>query len=172
MAENDICKLRKLKMHDLDILAKYANNKNIAINLRDGFPHPYSLDDAKKFYQLVKSMVPESVFVIEHKDNFAGMIGLTPLKDVYCKTAEIGYWLAEPFWNKGIMTKAVLSMVNWGWENLDVVRIHTGIYAYNEASARVLEKSGFTFECEFINSIFKYGKLANERRYSILKPLK
>jgi ribosomal-protein-alanine N-acetyltransferase len=169
IAENDVCKLRSLELDDLEIFAQYANNQKIAINLRDGFPHPYILENAKAFYELVKSEVPENKFVIEYKGNFVGMIGLMPLKDVYRKSAEIGYWLAEPFWNKGIMTKAVISMVDWGWKNLDIVRIHTGIYSYNKASARVLEKSGFTFECEFINSIYKNGIFSNELRYSILK---
>jgi ribosomal-protein-alanine N-acetyltransferase len=169
IAENELCKLRTLELSDLEILSKYANNQKIAVNLRDGFPHPYSLDNAKVFYKLIKDQEPESYFAIEYNDNFVGMIGLTPLKDVYRKTVEIGYWLAEPFWNKGIMTKAVMLMVDWGWKNLDIVRIHTGIFSYNLASARVLEKSGFTFEVEFINSIYKNGQFANERHYSILR---
>jgi RimJ/RimL family protein N-acetyltransferase len=99
------------------------------------------------------------------------MIGLTPQDDVYQKTAEIGYWLGEPYWNKGIMTAAVKDTIEWGWRNLDIVRIHTGIFSFNKASARVLEKAGFSFECEFIHSVYKNGILANELRYSLLKPI-
>jgi [ribosomal protein S5]-alanine N-acetyltransferase len=170
IVENEVCKLRNLELNDLEALSNYANNQKIAINLRNGFPYPYTLEDAKSFYHHVKNQDSENSFVIEYNGSFAGMIGLMQLKDVYCKSAEIGYWLGEPFWNKGIMTKAVTLMVEWGWKNLDIVRIHTGIFSYNKASAKVLEKSGFSFECEFITSIFKNEKLVNELRYYILKP--
>jgi [ribosomal protein S5]-alanine N-acetyltransferase len=170
VAENDICKLRYLKKEDLELLSVYANNPKIAANLRDGFPYPYTIENARFYYNMVKSAEQESNFVIEYLGEFSGMIGLNKLTDVYRKSAEIGYWLAEPFWNKGIVTKAVISMVNWGWANMDIVRIHTGVFAYNKASARVLEKAGFTFECEFKNSIYKNGNFTNELRYSLLKP--
>jgi [ribosomal protein S5]-alanine N-acetyltransferase len=169
ISENEICKLRNLEEADLEILTGYADNKKIAENLRDAFPYPYSREDAQTFYHYVKTQVPESTFVIEFQNNFAGMIGLLPLNDVYRRSAEIGYWLGEPFWNKGIMTNAVKLMVNWGWQNLDIVRIHTGVFSYNPASCRVLEKSGFVFEGEFIKSIFKNGIYTNELRYSVIK---
>jgi ribosomal-protein-alanine N-acetyltransferase len=169
VAENDICKLRYLETDDLEILAKYANNKKIAANLRDVFPHPYTLEHAIGFYHIIKNQKPETTFVIEYQGMFTGIIGLLPLAEVYRKSAEIGYWLAEPFWNKGIMSKAVKSMVCWSWENLDIVRIQTGVFANNKSSARVLEKAGFSFEGELINAIFKNGALHNEFRYSILK---
>lgn len=162
--------LRHLEKTDLNILANLANNAKIACNLRDGFPHPYKETHAEQFYAMVKNYCPESIFAIEYEKNFAGMIGLTPQSDVYCKTAEIGYWLGEPYWNKGIMTIAVNLIVEWGWKNLPIVRIHTGIFSHNPASARVLTKAGFSFECEFQNSVFKNGKLLNELRYSLLKP--
>jgi ribosomal-protein-alanine N-acetyltransferase len=135
------------------------------------FPHPYELKHAYEFYAIIKKQHPQSNFAIEYKGEFAGMIGLMPQDDVYRKSAEIGYWLGEPYWNKGIMTAAVMETVEWGWRNLDIVRIHTGVFSYNKASARVLEKAGFTFEGEFIHSVYKNGILANELRYSLLKPL-
>jgi [ribosomal protein S5]-alanine N-acetyltransferase len=170
IAVNENCKLRHLEKSDLEILTRYANNPKIAINLRDGFPYPYTLEDASSFFNMVISQKLVSNFVIEYQGKFAGMIGLMPLNDVYCKSAEIGYWLGEAFWNKGIVTMAVKMIVDWAWKNLDIVRIHTGVFSYNPSSAKVLEKAGFTFECEFKNSIFKKGTIANELRYSILRP--
>lgn len=170
VAESDICKLRFLEKNDLETLAGYANNPRIAINLRNGFPNPYTLEDANSFYDMVETQKPLTTFVVEYQGEFAGMIGLMPLTDVYCKTAEIGYWLAESLWNKGIATIAVKMLVNWAWKNMDLVRIHTGVFSYNPSSARVLEKAGFTFECEFKKSVFKKGKVVNELRYSILRP--
>lgn len=170
IAESEICKLRNLEEVDIEILAKLANNPKIAINLRDGFPNPYTYNDAVGFFNLVQSQNPITTFVIEFQGAFAGMIGLMPLSDVYQKSAEIGYWLAEPFWRKGIATNAVKLLVEWGWNNLDIVRIHTGVFSYNPASAKVLEKAGFTFECEFQKSVFKNGAFANELHYAILRP--
>lgn len=169
-ADSDICKLRNLEKSDLETLIRYANNSKIAMNLRDGFPNPYTFEDAIGFYNMVKSQKPLTTFAIEYHDEFTGMIGLMPLTDIYCKSAEIGYWLAEPFWNKGIVTSAVKLIVDWAWKNLDIVRIHTGVFSYNPSSARVLEKAGFTFECECKKSVFKNSKFANELRYSILRP--
>jgi [ribosomal protein S5]-alanine N-acetyltransferase len=170
VAKNDICTLRHLEKSDLEILTQFANNPKISINLRNAFPNPYTLNDALFFYNLIEKQNPKSTFVIEYQRTFAGMIGLVPLEDVYCKSAEIGYWLAEPHWNKGITTAAVKLLVEWAWKNMDIVRIQTGVFSYNPSSARVLEKAGFTFECEFQHSIYKNGKLANELRYSLLKP--
>jgi [ribosomal protein S5]-alanine N-acetyltransferase len=172
IAANEICNLRNLEKDDLHLLTSYANNPKIAINLRNGFPNPYTSENAFFFYNMIEAQNPKTFFAIEHQNNFCGMISLAQLSDVYCKTAEIGYWLAEPYWNQGIMTSAVKLIVEWGWKNMDIIRIHTGVYSYNPSSAKVLEKAGFTFECEFINSIYKNGILANELRYSILKSTK
>jgi ribosomal-protein-alanine N-acetyltransferase len=169
IATSEICKLRNLEREDLNLLTRYANNPKIAINLRDGFPNPYLPEHAEYFYKMIEAQHPKTFFAIEYEGYFSGMISLLPLSDVYCKTAEIGYWLAEPFWNKGIMTSAVKLIIKWGWKNLDIVRIHTGVFSYNTSSTKVLEKAGFTFECEFINSVFKKGIIANELRYSILR---
>ncbi len=89
------------------MVAKYANNRNIWLNLRDGFPHPYSIDDANKFIANALAKKPETSFAIASHKEAIGSIGLTIGKDVHRYTAELGYWLAEPFWGQGIMTEAV-----------------------------------------------------------------
>lgn len=156
-------------MEDAPRLAELANNIKIAENLRDAFPHPYSLADAEKFIDMCLKHNPTQAFAIEYDGEYAGNIGLHPETDVYRKSAEIGYFLGEPYWGKGIITKAVKQIVEYGFANLDIVRIHTGVFEYNEASQRVLEKCGFKKEAVFEKAIFKKNQLWNEVRYALVK---
>lgn len=164
IASNDDVIIRELMDSDLSKLTAYANNPKVAINLRDAFPHPYSFEDAVKFKAMVDSMNPKVIFAIEYKGEYAGNISLMPCSDVYRKSAEIGYFLGEPFWNKGIMTQAVNLISKWGFENLGVVRIHTGVFEFNKASQRVLEKCGFVLEGTFRKAVSKNNQLYNEIR--------
>lgn len=163
--------LRPLRDEDQSILAQYANSKKIADNLRDAFPHPYTIDNAIFFINLSKQEEPIMTFAIEFEGEFCGVIGLTAQKDVYRRTAEIGYWIAEPFWNKGIATEAVKLITDYGLNKLRFVRIHTGIFEYNPSSMRVLEKCGFKKDGVFEKSVTKNGRMWDEHRYSILNHL-
>lgn len=156
-------------MEDAPRLAELANNIKIAENLRDAFPHPYSLADAEKFIDMCLKHNPTQAFAIEYNGEYAGNIGLHPETDVYRKSAEIGYFLGEPYWGKGIITQAVKQMVEYGFAKLDIVRIHTGIFEYNVASQQVLEKCGFKKEAVFEKAIFKKNQLWNEVRYALVK---
>ena len=158
-------KLRPLRTNDKNRLAELANNSKVAINLRDGFPHPYTTADAEKFIQTFAVQVPQQIFAIEYCGEYAGNIGLHKATDVYRMSAEIGYFLGEPFWNKGIMTRAVNLICEYGFKNLDIIRIHAGIFEFNPASMRVLEKCGFKLEAVFEKAIIKKGKIWNEHRY-------
>lgn len=162
--------LRPLKMEDAPKMAELANNEKISINLRDGFPHPYTLKDAEEFINQFGQHNQMKVFAIEYNGEYAGNIGLHTGEDVYRRSAEIGYFLGEPYWNKGIMTEAVRQMTAYGFKNLNIVRIHTGIFDYNKASQRVLEKCGFKKEAVLEKAIFKNNALWNEVRYALLKP--
>jgi len=161
--------LRKLQDSDLPVLAQLANNKKIWLNVRDLLPYPYTIDDAKFFMNLIKDENPQVSFAIEFDKKFCGMIGLIPQTDIYRLTAEIGYWLGEPFWNKSIITKAVAMITDYGFDKLGLIRIHTGIFEYNIASMKVLEKNGYKKDCVFEKSIIKDGKIINEHRYSKVK---
>jgi RimJ/RimL family protein N-acetyltransferase len=97
------------------------------------------------------------------------MIGLVAEKDVYRRTANIGYWLGEPFWNNGIITKAVKLITDYGFNKLNFIRIHTGIFEFNIASMKVLEKNGYVKDGVFKKNIFKNGKVWDEHRYSKIK---
>jgi [ribosomal protein S5]-alanine N-acetyltransferase len=164
-------KIRTFKKSDCNRMAEIANNDKIFSNLRDGLPHPYTVQHAKEFIATSLEMHPQTIFAIEYKGEYAGNIGLHKGTDVYRKSAEVGYFLGEEFWNKGIVTIALNLICDYGFQNLDIVRIHAGIYEHNIASQRVLEKCGFVREGVLINAVFKQEKFLNEVRFAKLKYL-
>jgi [ribosomal protein S5]-alanine N-acetyltransferase len=168
LREQDIL-LRPLTDYDKPALTKLLNNKKVWDNLRDYIPYPYSESDAEFFIDLVKIEKPQMTFAIEFKEEFCGIISLVGQKDVYQKTAEIGYWIGEPFWNKGIATRAVKLITEYGLNQLDFIRIHAGIFEYNLRSMKVLEKNGYEKDGIFKKSVFKNGKIWDEHRYSKIK---
>lgn len=161
--------LRRLVEADKNSLAALANNKKIWDNLRDYFPHPYTLKDAEDFIALTAREEPPVTFGIFREEAFAGVVGLVKKDDVYRKTAEIGYWLGEPFWGRGVTTAAVGLMVDYGFNKLKLERIDAGIFEYNIASQKVLEKCGFALEGVYKNAIFKNEQLLHEIRFGITK---
>ena len=162
--------LRALRVSDAQRLAELANNENISRNLRDGFPNPYTLADAENFLTKFANQNPITFFGIEYNGEYVGNISLVPCEDIYRMSAEIGYFIGEPYWNKGIVTTAVKLIIDYGFNHLGIVRIQTSIFEYNTASQRVLEKCGFVKEGVFRKSVFKQGKLWDEVRYALLKP--
>jgi ribosomal-protein-alanine N-acetyltransferase len=160
------CIIRNWQIQDAPSIAKYANNRKIWLNLRDAFPHPYSLGDAEVFISCVIEAAPVTIFAIATKSEAIGSIGLMPGKDVHRFTAEMGYWLAEPYWGKGIMTDAVQFLTNWAFRELRLHRISAEPYATNTASHRVLEKTGFIREGVLRSSAFKDGKILDQFLYS------
>lgn len=149
--------LREWKKSDATALAKIANNKRVWDNVRDRLPHPYTKKDAKEWLALVKKQKIVTTFCIEADGNLAGSLGLTLKEDVYRKNAEIGYFIGEEFWGKGIATEAVRQLVNYIQKNFDVVRIYAEVFEYNKASMKVLEKNGF-----YLESIRKKGAIKND----------
>jgi RimJ/RimL family protein N-acetyltransferase len=162
--------LRPLRQTDAERLAHLANNEKISRNLRDGFPHPYTEEDAGNFLQKFTNQNPVTFFGIDYNGEYVGNISLVPGQDVYRKSAEIGYFIGESYWNKGIITTAVNLITEYGFNHLDIIRIHTGVFEYNTASMHVLEKCGFIKEGVFKKSVFKQGKLWDEVRYAKIKP--
>ena len=162
--------IRRLHSSDADHLARQANNKRVWDNLRDLMPHPYSLEDALEFIALTEREQPAQTFgIISQDGELCGVIGLVKQQDVYRRTAEIGYWIGEAFWGRGIATKAVELISKYGFEELQLERIFTGVFEYNKASMRVLEKNGFIKEGIFRNSVIKNGHIYDEHRYAKLK---
>lgn len=168
--ESENIVLRNFEKTDANRLASLANNKNISQNLRDGFPHPYTLEDAESFLQKYRYQDIESVFAIEYNGEYVGNIGLVPGQDVYRRSAELGYFIGEPYWNKGITTKAVNLITEYGFNKLDLVRIFAGVFEYNIPSQRVLEKCGFQREGILRKSVVKKNKIWDEYRYAKINP--
>ena len=132
-------KLRPLRSSEAGRMAELANNEKIARNLRDGFPHPYTLADAENFLSKFTNQDPVTYFGIDFNEEYVGNISLVPCQDIYRMSAEIGYFIGEPFWNKGIVTTAVNLITEYGFQQLGIIRIQTGVFEYNTASQRVLE---------------------------------
>jgi RimJ/RimL family protein N-acetyltransferase len=133
--------------------------------MRDLFPSPYTLDDANRFIAMATGRRSGLMLAIEVDGDAAGGIGINPLEDVYRGTAEIGYWLAEPFWGKGIVTDAIRAIVPVVFEESGIVRLQAGIFSNNPASMRVLEKCGFTLEAVHRHAITKNGVVLDEMLY-------
>ncbi|MGD2033878.1 MAG: GNAT family protein [Bacteroidales bacterium] len=167
--EQEGIRLRELLPEDKPVLAHLANDEKIRDNVRDSFPFPYTEKDAENFIGLCKKEDPKTTFAIDCQNELSGVIGLVPLQDIYRKSAEIGYWIGEPYRNKGIATVAVRQIVNYGFGELQLIRIFTGVFEHNKASQRVLEKCGFTLEAISKNAIFKNNRIMDEYRYVILK---
>jgi RimJ/RimL family protein N-acetyltransferase len=159
--------LRYLHADDAESIARYANNINIKNNLRDSFPHPYTIEDAKIFLSRKKALPTE--LAIECNGKCIGVIGIILQEDVYRKNAEFGYWLAEPFWRKGIMTTAAKHAIPHFFKTFNLERLFACVYEWNPGSMKVLENAGFKFDCVFEKSIYKNNQLINEHRYSLLR---
>jgi [ribosomal protein S5]-alanine N-acetyltransferase len=140
--------------------------KKIWDNLRNYIPHPYTQTDADRFIGQCLLESPPLTFAIEYKGSLCGVIGLAAQKHVYRKSAEIGYWIGEPFWNRGIATIAVKLISEYGFNKLNLVRIFTAVFEYNPTSMKVLEKNGYTKEAVFKKAVIKNGEIWDEHRYS------
>lgn len=157
--------LREWTVEDAESLVKHADNPHISALMRDAFPCPYSLDDAKRFIAMATGPGPNLFLAIEVHGEAVGGIGIHPKSDVRCRSAEIGYWLSEPSWGQGIVTDAVSALLTVAFERYDIVRLQAGIFSPNTASMRVLEKCGFTREAVHKNAIWKNGRLLDEVVY-------
>ena len=157
--------LRPWREDDALPLARYANNPRVSACMRDLFPSPYTVEDAERFIAMATGPTPNLFLAIEVRGEAAGGIGIHPLEDVYRGTAEIGYWLAEPFRGQGIVTDAVRALVPVAFERTGVGRIQAGIFSNNPASMRVLEKCGFVREAVHRNAITKNGMVMDEVMY-------
>ena len=158
--------IRKFRRSDKFRMAEIANNEKVAANLRDAFPSPYTLEDAQKFISMCLRQVPYGIFAIEFEGEYVGNIGLHRQGDVHRKTAELGYFIGEPYWHKGITPRAVNLICEYGFRELDVIKIFSGVFSFNTASQRVLEKCGFTLEAVLKAAVIKNGKICDEYRYA------
>ncbi len=158
--------IRSWRTTDVKPLSKYANNKKIWLNLRDAFPHPYTPADAEAFIKSAGSKDPETFFAITREDEVIGSIGYKLNTDVERVSTEIGYWLGEQFWGKGIMTEVVCALTRYAIEQHQLTRVYAMPFEWSHGSCRVLEKAGFELECRMRKSAIKEGKIIDQFLYA------
>jgi RimJ/RimL family protein N-acetyltransferase len=161
--------IRSYKLSDKAAMVKYANNQNVSKNLRDSFPFPYTEKDAVKWLNLACIQNPELNFAIADPVELIGGIGLLLQPDVFRYSAEVGYWLAEPFWGKGITTKALIAFTKYAFGQFDLERLFAGVFDGNDFSVKVLENAGYKIEGRYRKAVFKDGKFKDQLMYGILK---
>jgi len=161
--------LRPWSMSDLDDLVAGANNPGIARNMTDAFPYPYTRESGEKFLQWATTNCPSKMMAICIDDKASGNIGMHPQADILRMNAEVGYWLAEAHWGKGIMTEALKQMIPIAFEALPVSRIFARVFGHNIGSQKVVEKAGFILEGRFEQTIFKNGVYIDELIYAVRK---
>ncbi|KAF7591701.1 hypothetical protein BBP40_001214 [Aspergillus hancockii] len=165
--------IRPYHIGDIEAIAKEANNPQIARWLRNQFPQPYSLEEAKNWVSIANSSSPTLNFAIcRQEDNvLVGSIGLTPKGDVYYRTMEIGYWLGQDHWGKGIATQALSALTRWAFENFGhILRLEAEIYEGNEASQRVLVKAGYELEGRRRKAAEKNGVVLDVLMFATFRP--
>jgi ribosomal-protein-alanine N-acetyltransferase len=160
------CTIRSLSADDASSIALHANNRNIWRNLRDVFPYPYSLNDAHEFLTHISELSIESVFAIDVDNQAVGTIGVHLRNDIERLSAELGYWLSESYWGQGIVTEAVRAFTQYSIEQYGLVRIEAGVFQWNPASCRVLEKAGYQREAVLRNSGLKDGQIIDRFLYA------
>ena len=163
-------KLRNWQVSDIPALVKLGDNLNIARNMTDGFPRPYTCESAERFIALASHDQPRKIQAILFDNKVCGSIGIYPQFDIFKLNAELAYWLGEPYWGKGIMSQAVRLMCDYAFSSWKLQRIYARPFGRNTASQRVLEKAGFTLEYSLQDNLFKDGKLEDELCYGLRNP--
>ncbi|MXZ91045.1 MAG: GNAT family N-acetyltransferase [Chloroflexi bacterium] len=161
--------LRSFHPDDAPALAKYANNRNVSRNLWDKHPYPYRLADAAEWIQYAMQQEPETIFAIASATEVIGCIGMLPQSDVARLSAEVGYWLGEPFWGQGITTSALQALTEYAFTQLGMVRLFASVMEWNPASARVLEKAGYQYEGRLRKSAIKDGQIIDQWLYAMVR---
>lgn len=165
-----LCTLRPWRGGDAASLVKHGNNINIAKQLRDRFPHPYTTRDAQDFLRIITTTTPQTSLAIEVDGEAAGGLGYVPGHDVERYSAEVGYWLGEACWGRGIVSEALTIFTTYAFTELRLLRLFALPFANNVGSIRVLEKAGFEREGILRSSSVKYGKPRDQAIYAKVNP--
>ncbi len=162
----DGCRIRSWRSSDAEPLARYANNRKIWLNLRDRLPHPYRLADARDYLRYVRDLRDETFFAIDVGGEAVGSIGYLPQHDIERVSAEVGYWIGEPFWGRGIASQALRAVTHHAVARHRLTRVYALPFAHNLASCRVLEKCGFVVEGCLRQSAIKDGVVLDQMLYA------
>jgi len=160
------CVVREWRPQDKVSLTRAANDRNVWRNLTDAFPHPYTDIDAELWIAMVRKMATPTHWAVEVAGEAVGGIGFEVGEGVYVKCGRFGYWLGRSYWGRGIMTAAVRATSDYVLAHFDVARLESAVFAWNPASMRVLEKSGFVREGVLRQSVFKDGELIDAVLYA------
>lgn len=165
------CEIREWKIEDKTDLAHNLNNVNILNNLRDGLPFPYTEQDAEDFIKAMLSADRDSAyaFAITLDDKVIGSIGVFRQDNIHSRTAEMGYYIGEPYWGNGYMTSIIKQVCKYIFENTDIIRIFAEPFAHNTASCRALEKAGFQYEGTLRSNAVKCGKIVDMKMYALIR---
>lgn len=165
------CRIRPWRVEDAENLAAAINNINVQDNLRDGLPYPYTLEDAKAYIttMLLANKETTYAFAITFEDKAIGSIGVFRRDNIHFRTAEMGYYIAEPYWGKGFGTAAINQTCDYIFEHTDIIRIFAEPFAGNAASCRILEKAGFQCEGILRQNAIKNGRIMDMKMYALIK---
>jgi RimJ/RimL family protein N-acetyltransferase len=160
------CVLRPYRLDDTEAYTRNANDRDVWINLRDRFPHPYTCADAQHWITYVLTSATDNNFAIDVDGEAVGAIGLAPQEDVYRRSAEIGFWLGKKYWGRGIATAAVRTLTDLAFTDGNLCRIFAHVFEWNPASMCVLEKSGYQMEGRLRKAILKDGIMGDVLIYA------
>ena len=165
------CTIRKWRLSDAGDLAAALSNPKVLNNLRDGLPYPYTERDAEDYIRAMLSADENNTFAfaVTVEDRCIGSIGAFRQGNIHSRTAELGYYLAEEYWGRGLMTQAIRQLCRWVFENTDILRIYAEPFSYNTGSCRALEKAGFHYEGLMKNNAVKNGKLLDMKLYAFTR---
>jgi [ribosomal protein S5]-alanine N-acetyltransferase len=162
------CALRPWRVGDEASLVRHANNRRVWRNL-SRLPHPYTTADADAWISRASAQSPPTDFAIAVQDEAVGGIGVEIGRDVFYRSAEIGYWLGEPYWGLGIATEALRAMTEYAFTTFDLCRLHAGVFEWNPASMRVLEKAGYALEARHRKNVTKDGETIDRLVYALVR---
>ena len=165
--ENSV--VREWLPEDVESLFRNANNRNVSRNLTDTFPYPYTMADAEGWIQRAGASDSKTHFAIAVDLSAVGGIGFHTRTDEYRRTATIGYWLGEPYWGRGIVTAALRAVTKYAFANFDLARLQAYVFEWNAASARVLEKAGYTLEARLRKHVTKEGRTVDSLLYALIR---
>lgn len=168
LIDGELC-LRPWRADDAPTLARIANDERVSRGLRDRFPFPYTLDDAKAFLETCVALDGEWRFAVIADDALIGGLGVRRGVDIYARAAELGYWLAPSHWGRGLMARAVRLAVPEAMRAFGLYRVHASVFANNPASMRVLEKAGFAREGTQACAVVKRGELLDTVTYALTR---
>ncbi|MCH5206117.1 MAG: GNAT family N-acetyltransferase [Oscillospiraceae bacterium] len=166
-----VCSIRKWRTSDAGDLAAALSNKKVLDNLRDGLPFPYTEKDGSDYIGAMLSADENDTFAfaVTVDDRAIGSITVLRKDNIHRRTAELGYYIAEEYWGRGIMTEAVRQICEYVFDNSDIVRIYAEPFAFNTASCRVLEKAGFRFEGVLKSNAVKNGEIVDMKMYALVR---